>query len=196
MTIERKKGFRLEDGKTIVPSADFDIEVDGYHAPLTAGNFVDLVANKFYDNMHLQQITELTVQTGLPKGDAKGYIDPQTKSLREIPLELFYKRDLEPVYGITSDDALRTTETMALPFQAYGAVGMARDNDSPDTASSQFFFLKWRQALIAPGRNTLDGFYTCFGYISSKNEYLLGQLGLDDVIVSAKVIKGMDNLEK
>lgn len=31
------KGFRLEDGKTIVPIAKFKLELDGYHAPLTAG---------------------------------------------------------------------------------------------------------------------------------------------------------------
>jgi hypothetical protein len=31
------KGFRLEDGKTIVPIAKFKLDLDGYHAPLTAG---------------------------------------------------------------------------------------------------------------------------------------------------------------
>ena len=24
--------------------------------------------------------------------------------------------------------------------------------------------MKWKQALNPPGRNTLDGFYSCFGY--------------------------------
>jgi peptidylprolyl isomerase len=65
--------------------------------------------------------------------------------------------DKEPVYGITSDDDMRSTETTALAFQAYGALGMARDNEQADSGSSQFFFLKWSQALVAPGRNTLDG---------------------------------------
>jgi hypothetical protein len=31
------KGFRLEDGKTVIPTAKFILELDGYHAPLTAG---------------------------------------------------------------------------------------------------------------------------------------------------------------
>ena len=98
------------------------------------------------------------------------------------------------MYGITSDDDVRATETMALPFQAYGALGMARDNDGPDTGNTEFFFLKWKQALIAPGRNTLDGFYSCFGYVSS-NEQLLSQVNLNsDVIVSARVVKGLENL--
>lgn len=193
MTIKSKNGFRLNDGKSVVPIADFDIEVDGFHAPLTAGNFIDLVDMKFYDNMPIQKAEELIVQTGKPVlGD--GYIDPRTKTLREIPLELFYKQDTQPAYGITSDDDQRSTETTTLPFQAFGALGMARNNEQVDSASSQIFFLKWNQALIAPGRNTLDGFYSCFGYITSKNEYLLSQLTTDDVILSAKVTSGLSNL--
>ena len=43
-----------------------------------------------------------------------------------MPLELFYKVDNEPTYGITSDDDLRATDAPALPFQAVGALGMAR----------------------------------------------------------------------
>jgi peptidylprolyl isomerase len=212
MTVVSKGGgYRLDDGKTVIPEATFVIEVDGYHAPLTAGNFLDLVDKKFYDKMTMQKIEELTVQTGKPS-NAEGYIDPKTKSLRTIPLgrlatmrlkccadfscliELFYKQDSEPVYGITSDDDLRATETMVLPFQAYGAVGMARDNEQADSASSQFFLLKWRQALIAPGRNTLDGFYSCFGYIVSHNEYLLSQFTAADTITSMKIVEGYDNL--
>mmetsp|Transcript_31266 Transcript_31266/g.52290 ORF Transcript_31266/g.52290 Transcript_31266/m.52290 type:complete len:443 (-) Transcript_31266:117-1445(-) len=197
--IKAKNGFRLPDGKTVVPQAAFLLTVDGYHAPITAGNFVDLVTRKFYDNTPIQQVEQLTIQVGRPAPGASSlpdgtYIDPGTKKPRTIPLELFYKQDAEPTYGITSDDDLRATDTMALPFQAYGALGMARNNDSPDTASTQFFFLKWMQALIAPGRNTLDGFYSCFGYVT-QNEDLLSQVNVKtDTIVSAKVVKGLENL--
>ena len=38
-----KRGYRLEDGVTLVPKISLRMVVDGYHAPLTAGNFVDLV---------------------------------------------------------------------------------------------------------------------------------------------------------
>jgi cyclophilin family peptidyl-prolyl cis-trans isomerase len=55
--------------------------------------------------------------------------------------------------------------------------GMARNNEAADSGSSQFFMLKWNQALIAPGRNTLDGFYSSFGYITS-NEQMLSQVGV------------------
>ena len=64
-----------------------------------------------------------------------------------------------------------------------------------DSGSSQFFMLKWDQALIAPGRNTLDGFYSCFGFVTSGNEKFIGQLQPgSDRIVSAKVVQGLENL--
>ncbi len=159
MKVQSKHGgFKDENGKKF-DSTNIILEVDGYHAPLTAGNMVDLTMKKFYDNMDIQRAEELIVQTGSSVKDKDvGYTDPVTKEVRTIPLEVFYKNDKEPVYGITSDDDNRAKETKALPFQAYGALGMAREED-PDSASSQFFFLKWLQALVAPGRNTLDGIF-------------------------------------
>ncbi len=75
---------------------------------------------------------------------------------------------------------------------------MGRETEDTDSGSSQFFLLKWNQALIPPGRNTLDGFYTCFGYVTSKNEKLiLPQINQQaDGILSAKVVRGLDNLEQ
>ena len=157
------------------------------------GNIVDLVQKKFYDNMDIQRAEELIVQTGSTAGEKEdgGYVDPKTGKVRTIPLEIFYKNDQEPVYGISSDDDNRAKETKALPFQAYGSIGMARDVD-PDSASSQFFFLKWLQALVAPGRNTLDGYYACPGYVI-QNEDILKQLKKSDKIVYAKVLEGIEN---
>ena len=45
------------------------IVVDGYNAPLTAGNFVDLVDKKFYDGMDIQRADGFVVQTGDPGTD-------------------------------------------------------------------------------------------------------------------------------
>lgn len=38
-----------------LPRIVFEITVDGYNAPVTAGNFVDLVQRKFYDGMEIQR---------------------------------------------------------------------------------------------------------------------------------------------
>ena len=43
--------------------------LDGYNAPLTAGNFLDLVDRKFYDNTEIQRADGFVVQTGDPEGD-------------------------------------------------------------------------------------------------------------------------------
>lgn len=184
MIISHKNGFILPDGKRI-PTATFDMQVDGYHAPLTAGNFVDLVSKKYYDNMILKS-EELIVQS-------ESALSNKKPIGRTIPLELFYKIDSQPTYDITSDDDNRATDTQSLPFQAYGALGMSRENDQTDSASSDFFFLKWNQALIAPGRNTVDGFYTCFGYVTM-NQELLSQITSGDIIKSAVVTNGVENL--
>ena len=39
------------------------IVADGYNAPVTAGNFVDLAAKKFYDGMEIQRADGFVVQT-------------------------------------------------------------------------------------------------------------------------------------
>jgi peptidylprolyl isomerase len=135
--------------------------------------------------MRTDNVQELIVQFGK---------DTKKSPPRSIPLELFYRSDTEPTYSITSDDDQRATEAFALPFQAFGALGMARGIENPDSAEAEVFILKWRQALMPPGRNTLDGFYSCFGYIVSNNENFWSQITANDVIRSIKVISGSENL--
>lgn len=50
--------------------------VDGYNAPVTAGNFVDLVDKKFYDGMDVQRADGFIVQTGDPGGDVSSNSSP------------------------------------------------------------------------------------------------------------------------
>ena len=190
-TLETKankaKGFKFVDPSTPTGTGfsndlTFRVIVDGYTHPITGGNFVDNVLKKKYDGVPVKA-EELIVQTKTPTN----------KLGRQVPLELFYKLDEEPTYSITSDDEGRALDTQKLPFQAYGAIGMARDEDV-DSASEDFFFLKWRQALAPPGRNTRDGYYSCVGYVISDNVDILSQvLDKGDKIVSAKVVSGMEN---
>lgn len=51
-----------------VRDGTFRIVVDGYNAPVTAGDFVDLVERKFYDGMEIQRADGFVVQTGKPDG--------------------------------------------------------------------------------------------------------------------------------
>lgn len=171
-----------------------NVVVDGYSAPVTAGNFVDLVDRGFYDGLPFIRSEESYVlQTGDPEGKEVGFIDPATGKYRNIPLEVLVRDEKEPIYGITLEDAGRYRDEPVLPFSAYGTVAMARAEAEPDSASSQFFFFLFEPELTPAGLNLLDGRYTVFGYMIEGKE-VLDQLKQGDKIVSAKVIKGMENL--
>lgn len=172
------------------------IVVDGYSAPVTAGNFVDLVQRGFYDGLQFIRAEESYVlQTGDPEGPDQGFIDPVTGKYRNIPLEVLVRGDQEPTYGITLEDAGRYRDYPVLPFSAYGALAMARPEGEPDGGSSQFFFFLFEPELTPAGLNLLDGRYSVFGYLVEGKE-VLEKLKEGDVIQSAKVVKGVENLVK
>jgi hypothetical protein len=64
MKINSQKGIRLPNTNTVIKDLILQMKVDGYHAPLTAGNFIDLIDKKYYDKMPLQKVEELFIQTG------------------------------------------------------------------------------------------------------------------------------------
>lgn len=168
--------------------------VDGFSAPVTAGNFVDLVQRGFYDGMKFIRAEESYVlQAGDPPGPDQGFIDPATGKYRAIPLEILVRGDKIPTYGITLEDAGRFREQPVLPFSAYGAVAMARPEPEPDGGSSQFFFFLFEPELTPAGLNLLDGRYSVFGYVTEGKE-VLEELKAGDTIESAKVVRGADNL--
>jgi cyclophilin family peptidyl-prolyl cis-trans isomerase len=170
------------------------VVLDGYSAPVTAGNFVDLVDRGFYNGLPFIRSEESYVlQTGDPEGKEVGFIDPATGKYRNVPLEVLVRDEKEPVYGITLEDAGRYRDEPVLPFSAYGTVAMARAEAEPDSASSQFFFFLFEPELTPAGLNLLDGRYAVFGYMIEGKE-VLEQLKQGDKIVSAKVIKGKENL--
>jgi cyclophilin family peptidyl-prolyl cis-trans isomerase len=62
--------------------ATLTLVLDGYNAPVSAGQFVDLVQRKFYDNMEIQRADGFVVQTGQPSAKEQGYVDPATGEVR------------------------------------------------------------------------------------------------------------------
>lgn len=170
------------------------VVVDGYSAPVTAGNFVDLVQHGFYNGLEFIRAEESYVlQTGDPQGPDQGFIDPATGKYRAIPLEVLAQGDKTPTYGITLEQAGRYRDQPVLPFSAYGAVAMARPETDTNGGSSQFFFFLFEPELTPAGRNLLDGRYSVFGYLTEGKE-VLEQLKEGDKIESAKVIQGAENL--
>ena len=205
------KGRATVDLELKRPGAKFDVDgelyeklaltvtVDGYTAPITAGNFIELVDKGFYNGMKIQRSDGFVVQTGDPaadgRGDKNGYVPAGAEAVRKVPLEVYVRGDKAPIYGSTFDDDGRGGYAAALPFNAYGALGMAREEYDADSASSQWFWLLFDSDLTPAGKNLLDGRYACFGY-TTEGARLLSDVKEGDVIVSAKVTSGLENLQK
>jgi peptidylprolyl isomerase len=170
------------------------IVVDGYSAPVNAGNFVDLIQRGFYkDSDFIRAEDFFVLQAGDPPGPEQGFIDPKTKQYRAIPLEVLVEGDELPTYGETLEDQGRYLDRPVLPFNAYGAIALARPETDPNGGSSQFFFFKYDNELTPPGFNLMDGRYSVFGYVVEGKD-VLDKLVAEDKIISAKVVKGGENL--
>src|SRR6476620_10417199 len=152
---------RLEGKATVVMTVK--------DAPITAGNFVDLVQKGVYDGLVFHRVVRepqpFVVQGGDPQGkDPKfptarlgtgGFIDPKTSTERRIPLEIKAKGAANPTYSQTLEEA--GVKEKPVLVHSRGAVAMAR-SQSPDSASSQFYFTLTDVPF-------LDGSYAVFGYV-------------------------------
>lgn len=166
---------------------------DGYNAPVTAGNFVDLAARRFYDGMEFQRADGFVVQTGDPGNAEAGYVEGG--KARTIPFEVRVQNDQAPIYEETLEDLGRFNEQPALPFNAYGTIAAARSEFEANSASSQIFWLLKESELTPSGANLLDGRYAVLGYVVDGAE-LLADVQVGDKIEYIKIVSGGDLLQK
>jgi peptidyl-prolyl cis-trans isomerase B (cyclophilin B) len=193
---------RLEGKATveiIVNGSPITIEVDGENAPVTAGNFVDLVERGVYNGLIFHRVVKdpqpFVVQGGDPKGNGTGgFIDPATQKTRDVPLEIRVKdkndaeKPGELVYGQgLGQQSGIPNPSVVLPHKR-GAVAMAR-SQMPNSASSQFYF------TLSDDLGFLDGDYAVFGYVTSGMN-VVDKIKQGDKIQSAKVVSGAENLKK
>jgi peptidyl-prolyl cis-trans isomerase B (cyclophilin B) len=141
---------------TLKGDKQITIELDGNNAPITAGNFVDLVQKGFYNGLSFHRVVRqpqpFVVQGGDPKGNGTGgYIPTGTKAERRIPLEIKPKGGSAPLYSQTMNEVPELTHKR-------GTIAMARSQPT-DSASSQFYFTLADIAF-------LDGNYAVFGKIT------------------------------
>lgn len=197
--VKAGKGEKFDVDGNLYEKVAMDMVIDGYNAPLTAGNFVELINKDFYKNMEIDRSDGFVVQTGAPKATAddplrNGYIPPGKDEARRIPLEISLVGEKDPLYGLTVDDDGRGGAASRLPFQSTGALGMARAEYDNDSASSQFFWLLFESDLTPAGKNMMDGRYSCFGYVTKGAEFLK-DIKQGDIISEAKVVSGGENLK-
>lgn len=176
---------RLEGKATVVMNVNgspITIELDGENAPISAGNFVELVQKGVYDGLTFHRVVKdpqpFVAQGGDPKGNGTGGYVVNGKE-RTVPLEIKPQGDPEPVYGQT------IKKTPVLQHKA-GAIAMAR-SQSPNSASSQFYFALSDLAF-------LDGNYAVFGKVTDGMD-VVNNIKQGDKIESAKVTEGAENLK-
>ncbi len=170
---------------TLKGDKQITIELDGNNAPITAGNFVDLVQKGFYNGLNFHRVVRqpqpFVVQGGDPKGNGTGgYVPAGSTAERRIPLEIKPKGSSAPLYSQTMNEVPELQHKR-------GTIAMARSQPT-DSASSQFYFTLADIAF-------LDGNYAVFGKITKGLE-IIDTIKQGDKIVSAKVTQGIENLKK
>jgi peptidyl-prolyl cis-trans isomerase B (cyclophilin B) len=172
---------------------EVQLSLDGDSAPLTAGNFVDLVKRGVYNGTVFHRVVRepvpFVVQGGDPQSaDPKvpatqygtgSFIDPQSGAARLIPLELRLSGEASPRYGQPISSAGETGK-LALKHQL-GALAMARSGD-PNSASSQFY-------IALEALPELDGRYAVFGRVSKGME-VVRQIQQGDRLTKATLLEG------
>ncbi len=167
------------------------IEIDGDNAPLTAGNFLDLVDKDVYEQTLFHRVIRIPVPFILQGGDpfssdpntpkvnyGKGsFIDPDSGQARFIPLEIKLKGERLPRYN---ELIVNPKELLALQLRHQrGSIAMAR-SQRLDSASAQFYF------ALKP-LPELDGRYSVFGRIVEGMD-VLNILQEGDLIIKTKIL--------
>ena len=135
-------GGSAESGKhhvaiTVRDYGTITVELDADAAPITVQNFLDLAGSGFYDGLTFHRIMEgFMMQGGDPEGTGFGGSD-------------------ETIKGEFSANGVKNPLS-----HTRGAISMARNSISMDSASSQFF-------IVHQDSTFLDGDYACFGYVTS-----------------------------
>lgn len=160
------------------------LTLDGYSAPITAGNFALNVLSGQYDGQ--------TLVVGRDSIQAGG----QGKDIGALPLEIMPNGDLEPVYRLPLD--VRSGEIPVLPLSIYGAAAMTHlpgaDASVGFVSSRQFFIYKYeRQSSGLAGLAFDEGAFGVFGYITQGTDQLQ-RIDDGDRLVSARLVEGKDKL--
>lgn len=166
-------------------------ELDGDAAPVTAGNFADLVKRGIYNGTVFHRVVRdpvpFVVQGGDPASSnpqtpkaqygTGSFIDPESGQARFIPLEVAFEGEDQPRYGRVVSNP---SELLQLKLSHdRGALAMAR-SQSPDSASAQFY-------IALKPLPELDGRYAVFGRVTDGME-VVDAIRQDDTIIKATLL--------
>lgn len=131
-----------------------ELELDADVAPITVTNFVNLVKKGFYNGLTFHRIMSgFMIQGGDPNGDGTGGSE-------------------ETIKGEFKSNGVENTMS-----HKRGVISMARTQNDPDSASSQFF-------IVQADSDFLDGDYAAFGKVTA---------GMDIVDKICRSVQPIDN---
>ena len=131
-----------------------ELELDADVAPITVTNFVNLAKTGFYNGLTFHRIMSgFMIQGGDPNGDGTGGSE-------------------ETIKGEFKSNGIENTMS-----HKRGVISMARTQNDPDSASSQFF-------IVQADSDFLDGDYAAFGKVTA---------GMDIVDKICQSVQPIDN---
>lgn len=131
-----------------------ELELDADVAPITVTNFVNLAKKWFYNGLTFHRIMSgFMIQGGDPNGDGTGGSE-------------------ETIKGEFKSNGIENTMS-----HKRGVISMARTQNDPDSASSQFF-------IVQADSDFLDGDYAAFGKVTA---------GMDIVDKICQSVQPIDN---
>lgn len=167
------------------------LELNGDAAPVTAGNFLNLVQRGAYNGTVFHRVVRdpvpFVVQGGDPSSSdpatpksqygTGSFVDPTSGQARFVPLELSFNGEDQPRYGRVVSNP---TELVQLKLShERGALAMAR-SQAPDSASAQFY-------IALKPLPELDGRYAVFGRVTQGLD-VVDAIRQDDTIEKAVVL--------
>ncbi len=165
----------------ITNRGDIKIELYGNSAPITVGNFIDLVEKGAYNKTIFDRVIKkpypfIIRGGGLIIKDSENYlIDKNNGRTRYIPLEIKLKNENLPIYGkeIDISDQINQIE---LKHKRY-YLSMARSK-TLNSASSKFY-------ILLKSLPELDGRFAVFGKVISGTN-IVDLIQEEDYIIEAK----------
>ena len=169
-------------------------ELYGESAPVTVGNFIDLINRGVYNKTTFHRVIKEPFPFVIQGGDSKSknpnlntneiglgnFIDPENNLVRYIPLEIKLINEGKPRYGKLIKDP-KIISNLELRHQK-GSISMSR-SQPPNSASSQFF-------ISLKSLPILDGRYAVFGKL------VKGMNVLDLIEEGDSITKVVISLEK
>ena len=165
----------------VTNKGNIKLKLYGKSAPITVGNFIDHVENRAYNKTIFNRVIKKPYPF-IIRGGGKGLLesknnilDPETRKIRYIPLEIKLKKNETPIYGREIDVSSQINNIELKHKRSY--LSMARSK-SINSANMQFY-------ILLKSLPELDGRFAVFGKVVSGMN-VVDLIEEEDYIIEAK----------